>query len=46
LITVERARLLQGPIGRLELPDDPHEAMKLTRFVGRDERVNSRPIWR
>jgi len=45
LITVERARLLQGPIGRQELPDDLHEAMKLTLFLGRDERVNSRPAY-
>ncbi|MHB1538671.1 MAG: DUF190 domain-containing protein [Solirubrobacteraceae bacterium] len=40
LITLERARLLSGEIGPVELPEELHEATKLTIYVGRQERVN------
>jgi PII-like signaling protein len=39
LVTLERARLLRDDIGPLELSDDLHEAVKLTIYVGRRERV-------
>ena len=39
LVTLERARMLRGDIGRLSLPDDLHEATKMTVYVGRQERV-------
>jgi PII-like signaling protein len=39
LITLERARLLSGEIGPIELPDALGEATKLTVYVGRQERV-------
>ncbi|MBO0747341.1 MAG: DUF190 domain-containing protein [Acidimicrobiaceae bacterium] len=39
LVTLERARLLTGEIGRVTLPDERHEATKLTIYVGRQERV-------
>jgi fluoride exporter len=37
LMTLERARLLRGGIGPLRLPDELHEAVKLTVYVGRDK---------
>lgn len=43
LITLERARLLHGELGPVELPEELHEATKLTVYLGRDERVRGRP---
>jgi PII-like signaling protein len=45
LLTLERARLLRDDIGPLELPDDLHEAVKLTIYVGRKERVYGVPAY-
>jgi PII-like signaling protein len=45
LITLERARLLRDDIGPLELSDDLHEAIKLTIYVGRKERVYGVPAY-
>ena len=43
LLTVERARMLTGRVGAVELPTDLHEATKLTVYCGRAERVYGRP---
>jgi PII-like signaling protein len=43
LLTLERARLLTGEIGPVELPEELHEATKLTVYVGRQERVRGVP---
>ena len=43
LVTLERARLLRGDIGPLQLPEELHEAVKLTIYVGRKERVDGVP---
>lgn len=45
LITVERARLLRDGLEPLKLPDDLREAVKLTAYVGRKERVNGAPAY-
>ena len=45
LLTLERARLLRDDIGPLELPDELHEAVKLTIYVGRKERVYGVPAY-
>ncbi len=45
LITLERARLLHGELGPVQLSEDPHEATKLTVYLGRDERVAGRPAY-
>ncbi len=45
LVTLERARLLREDIGPLELPDDLREAVKLTIYVGRKERVYGVPAY-
>jgi PII-like signaling protein len=45
LITLERARLLSGEIGPLELPETLGEATKLTVYVGRQERVFRMPAF-
>jgi PII-like signaling protein len=45
LITLERARLLSGEIGEVELPQPLHEATKLTVYVGRQERAAGRPAY-
>jgi len=45
LLTLERARLLRDDIGPLVLPDDLHEAVKLTVYVGRKERVYGVPAY-
>jgi PII-like signaling protein len=45
LLTLERARLLRDDIGPLELPDDLDEAVKLTVYVGRKERVYGVPAY-
>lgn len=45
LITLERARLLRGDIMPRELSDGPHDAAKLTIYVGRKERVYGVPAY-
>jgi PII-like signaling protein len=45
LLTLERARMLQGEIGPVTLPEDLHEATKLTVYVGRQERVYRSPAF-
>ncbi len=45
LVTVERARMLTGQIGSVELPADLHEATKLTVYVGRQERAAGKPAY-
>jgi PII-like signaling protein len=45
LITLERARLLTEGLGPLELPEELHEATKLTLYLGRDERVQGTPAY-
>ena len=39
LITLERARMLTGEIQPVALPEELHEATKLTVYVGRQERI-------
>jgi PII-like signaling protein len=43
LVTLERARLLRGDIGPLQPGEELHEAVKLTIYVGRKERVDGVP---
>ena len=43
LVTLERARMLREEIAPLELPGELHEAVKLTIYVGRKERVYGMP---
>jgi PII-like signaling protein len=45
LVTLERARMLTGPIGQVVLPEDLHEATKLTVYCGRQERAGGRPAF-
>ena len=45
LLTLERARLLSGEIGSVELPEGPGEATKLTIYVGRQERIDRTPAF-
>jgi PII-like signaling protein len=45
LITLERARLLTGDVAPVRLPQELHEATKLTVYVGRQERVDGRPAF-
>jgi PII-like signaling protein len=45
LVTLERARLLRDDIGPIALPDELHEAVKLTVYVGRRERVYGVPAY-
>jgi PII-like signaling protein len=45
LVTLERARMLTGEIGPIELPESLHEATKLTVYVGRHERVDGMPAY-
>ena len=45
LLTLERARLLTGPIGPVALPEELHEASKLTVYCGRHERVGRAPAF-
>jgi len=45
LLTLERARLLTGRVGPVALPEDLHEATKLTIYCGRYERVGRRPAF-
>ncbi|MGH2947393.1 MAG: DUF190 domain-containing protein [Solirubrobacteraceae bacterium] len=43
LITLERARMLADGLDPVELPEDLHEATKLTVYVGRGERIGAHP---
>lgn len=43
LVTLERARMLTGRVGQVSLPEDLHEATKLTVYCGRQERTNGTP---
>jgi PII-like signaling protein len=45
LVTLERARMLTGRIEAVELPEELHEATKLTLYVGRSERVGGKPAY-
>src|SRR4051794_15545013 len=45
LVTLERARMLTGSIGAVELPEELHEATKLTVYCGRQERVGRKPAF-
>ncbi len=45
LVTLERARLLTGTIGAVELPEQLAEETKLTLYVGRRERIGGRPAF-
>jgi PII-like signaling protein len=45
LITLERARLLHDGLDVVELPEELHEATKLTIYLGRDERIDGRPAF-
>lgn len=45
LITLERARLIRGGLAPVELPEELHEATKLTLYLGRDERMGGRPAY-
>jgi PII-like signaling protein len=45
LVTLERARMLTGEIGAVAMPEELHEATKLTIYVGRQEQVNRTPAF-
>lgn len=45
VVTLERARMLTGDPGPVELPEELHEATKLTAYVGRQERIGRRPAY-
>jgi PII-like signaling protein len=45
LVTLERARLLHKDIGSPRLPEDPRDAVKLTIYVGRKQRINGSPAY-
>jgi len=45
LLTLERARMLSGRVERVSLPEELHEASKLTIYCGRHERAGSRPAF-
>jgi PII-like signaling protein len=45
LITLERARLLSGEVGVIQLPQALHEATKLTVYVGRQQRAEGVPAY-
>jgi PII-like signaling protein len=45
LMTLERARLLTGEIGAVQLPEQLGEATKLTVYVGRQEKVYRTPAF-
>ncbi len=45
LITLERARLLSGEIGQVQLPEELGEATKLTIYLGRQDRVYRTPAF-
>jgi PII-like signaling protein len=45
LITLERATMLTGEVGTVALPEELHEATKLTIYVGRQEQVGGCPAF-
>lgn len=45
LVTLERARLLRDGVGAAALPEELREAVKLTIYVGRKERVDGAPAY-
>jgi PII-like signaling protein len=45
LITLERARMLTGEVGSVALPEELHEATKLTIYVGRQEQISGAPAF-
>lgn len=45
LVTLERARMLTGQIEAVALPEELHEATKLTVYCGRQERAHGRPAY-
>lgn len=45
LVTLERARMQIGELGPVSLPEELHEATKLTVYVGRQERVYRVPAF-
>ena len=45
LITLERSRLVTGDVTKAELPEELHEATKLTLYLGRAERSTERPAY-
>lgn len=46
LVTLERARMLTGRIGKVRLPPELlHEATKLTVYLGRHERASGKPAY-
>jgi len=45
LTTLERARLLRGELGPVVLPEQLHEATKLTVYLGRQQRVGRVPAF-
>jgi PII-like signaling protein len=45
LVTLERARMVAGEVIEAELPEELHEATKLTIYLGRAERVEGRPAY-
>jgi len=45
LLTLERVRMLTADIGPVSLPEELHEATKLTVYVGRRERADGMPAF-
>ena len=45
LITLERSRMLTGEVGAVALPEELHEATKLTIYVGRQEQIGGAPAF-
>lgn len=45
LITLERARLLSGETGQVQLPEELGEATKLTIYIGRQQRIYRTPAF-
>jgi PII-like signaling protein len=45
LVTLERARMQIGELAQVPLPEDLHEATKLTIYFGRQERISGRPAF-
>jgi PII-like signaling protein len=45
LVTLERARMLTGRIGEVRLPEELHEATKMTVYCGRQERAGAKPAF-
>ena len=46
LVTLERARMLTGPLQAVELPETSHQATKLTVYLGRHDRIGGQPAHR